>query len=28
MGLLTYDAMADRLESAVAVILRGNEVKR
>jgi AcrR family transcriptional regulator len=26
MGLLTYDAMADRLESAVAVILRGNEV--
>jgi AcrR family transcriptional regulator len=28
MGLLTYDAMADRLESAVAVILRGNEVER
>ena len=28
MGLLTYDAMAERLESAVAVILRGNEVKR
>jgi AcrR family transcriptional regulator len=25
MGVMTYDAMADRLESAVAVILRGNE---
>lgn len=24
MGVMTYDAMADRLESAVAVILRGN----
>lgn len=24
MGLLTYEAMADRLETAVAVILRGN----